>query len=139
MKRILVCLDGSPRAGAVLEAATRIAHAQGARLILLRSVGLPPDVPQDFWKTTDQPLSKLLETRAEQYLSEEAAKVPPELLEGLETHVGTPWQAICEVARDRKVDLVVIGSHGYSGVDRVIGTTAAKVVNHAPCSVLVVR
>ena len=37
------------------------------------------------------------------------------------------------------VDLIVIGSHGYGGIDRVIGTTAAKVVNHADRSVLVVR
>src|ERR1700730_11707304 len=46
MKRILVGLDGSPRAPGVLATATEIARAQGARLILLRSVGLPPDVPQ---------------------------------------------------------------------------------------------
>ena len=36
-------------------------------------------------------------------------------------------------------DLVVIGSHGYGGLDRLLGTTAAKVANRAPCSVLVVR
>jgi nucleotide-binding universal stress UspA family protein len=35
--------------------------------------------------------------------------------------------------------LIVIGSHGYGGLDRVLGTTAARVVNHALCSVLVVR
>ena len=39
----------------------------------------------------------------------------------------------------RRYDLIVIGSHGYSGIDRLIGTTAAKVVNHAKQSVLVVR
>ena len=139
MKTILVGLDGSARASAVLDAAVTIGRAQHARLLLLRSVGLPPDVPQDFWKTTDEPLLEVLKLRAEQYLADQAAKVPPELLEGIETHVGAPWQALCEVARNRGVDLVVIGSHGYSGVDRLIGTTAAKVVNHAPCSVLVVR
>jgi nucleotide-binding universal stress UspA family protein len=139
MKRILVGLDGSPRSPAVLDAAITLARAQGARLLLLRAVGLPPDVPKDFWKTSDQSLSDVLEERARHYLGEEAARVPPELLEGAATHVGAPWQAICEVAREKGADLVVIGSHGYAGVDRLIGTTAAKVVNHAPCSVLVVR
>jgi universal stress protein F len=139
MKTILVGLDGSARAAAVLDGAVAIGRAQNARLLLLRSVGLPADVPQDFWKTTDEPLLEVLKLRAKHYLTEEGAKVPPELLEGIETHVGAPWQGICEVARNRGVDLVVIGSHGYSGVDRLIGTTAAKVVNHAPCSVLVVR
>jgi nucleotide-binding universal stress UspA family protein len=35
--------------------------------------------------------------------------------------------------------LVIIGSHGYGGLDRVIGTTAARVVNHADRTVVVVR
>jgi nucleotide-binding universal stress UspA family protein len=35
--------------------------------------------------------------------------------------------------------LILIGSHGYSGLDHLLGTTAARVVNHADRSVLVVR
>jgi nucleotide-binding universal stress UspA family protein len=139
MKRILVGLDGSPRAAEVLAVAVGVGRAQGARLVLLRSVGLPAEVPQDFWKTTEQPLIDVLKARAEQYLREEVAKVPTEVLGGFEVGIGAPWQAICDAARTLQADLVVIGSHGYSGIDRLLGTTAAKVVNHAPCSVLVVR
>lgn len=139
MKRILVCIDGSPRAHGVLATATTIARAQGAKMILLRSVGLPPDVPQDFWKTTDEPLLDLLRHRAEKYVEEQAKALPAELLERSEVAVGVPWQAICETARRDDVDLVVVGSHGYAGLDHLLGTTAAKVVNHATCSVLVVR
>src|SRR5260370_25478838 len=47
MKRILVALDGSPRAPAVLAAAVSRARAQGGQLVLLRTVVLPPDVPHD--------------------------------------------------------------------------------------------
>jgi nucleotide-binding universal stress UspA family protein len=139
MKRILVGLDGSPRAAGVLAAATAIARAQGAELVLLRSVGLPPDVPQDFWKTTEEPLLDLLERRAREDLAKHASKVPGGAFGGVEVVVGVPWQTLCERARALGVDLVVIGSHGYAGFDRVLGTTAAKVVNHAHCSVLVVR
>jgi universal stress protein F len=139
MKCILVGLDGSPRAPGVLAAAAKIAGAQGAKLLLLRSVGLPPDVPQDFWKKTDEPLLDLLKRRASEYLDECAAAVPRDLLERCEVAVGAPWQTVCDTARRIEADLVVIGSHGYAGFDRVLGTTAAKVVNHAPCSVLVVR
>lgn len=139
MKRILVGLDGSPRAPGILAAAIAIGRAQGARVVLFRSVGLPPDVPQDFWKTTEEPLLHLLERRAKQYLDEQAAKVPLEVFGGVETAVGVPWQGVCEMARTLKADLVVIGSHGYAGFDRLLGTTATKVVNHAHCSVLVVR
>jgi nucleotide-binding universal stress UspA family protein len=139
MKRILVGLDGSPRAADVLAAAVTIGRAQAARLVLLRAIGLPAEVPQDFWKTTEQPLIDVLKERAEQYLREEVAKVPTEVLGGSEVGIGAPWQVICDAARTLQADLVVIGSHGYSGIDRLLGTTAAKVVNHAPCSVLVVR
>ena len=139
MKRILVGIDGSERAPGVLAVATTIARSQGARLTLVRSVGLPPDVPQDFWKTTEEPLLDVLKHHAQKYLDEQAAKVPAEVLGGTELVIGVPWQAICDSAKTQKADLVVIGSHGYSGFDRLLGTTAAKVVNHAPCSVLVVR
>jgi universal stress protein F len=139
MKRILVGLDGSPRAAAVLEAAVSLAKAQQGRVVLLRSVGLPPDVPQDFWRTTDEPLLEILKRHAREYLDGCVPKVPKDCFGGTEIAVGVPWQAICEMARAVEADVVVIGSHGYSGFDRLLGTTAAKVVNHAPCTVVVVR
>lgn len=139
MRRILVCLDGSTRSPDVLTAAVGAARADGAKLVLLRSVGMPPDVPQDFWKTTDEPLLDVLTRRAKTYLDECATSVPRELLERCEAVVGVPWQAICDTATRVEADLIVIGSHGYGGLDRLLGTTAAKVVNHAPCSVLVAR
>ena len=40
---------------------------------------------------------------------------------------------------DADFDLIVIGSHGFGTIDRILGTTAAKVVNHAERNVLVVR
>jgi len=46
---------------------------------------------------------------------------------------------ICRTARELDADLIVIGSHGYGGIDRVLATTAARVVNHADRSVLVAR
>jgi universal stress protein F len=139
MKRVLVGLDGSSRASGVLTAAVEIGRARGSQVVLLRSVGVPPDVPQDIWKTTEEPLLDLLKRRAKQDLDEQAGRVPLELLGGAEIAVGVAWQAICETARTLDADLVVIGSHGYAGFDRLLGTTAAKVVNHAHCSVLVVR
>ena len=139
MKRILVGLDGSPRAPSVLAAAVAIARAQGARVVLFRSVGLPADVPQDLWKTTDEPLLDVLKQRAKQYLDEYETAIPAEVFGGDQITIGVPWQAICDMARTLRADLVVVGSHGYAGFDRLLGTTAAKVVNHAHCSVLVVR
>ena len=139
MKVILVGLDGSPRASGVLATAVTIARAQGARLVLVRGVGLPPEVPQDFWKTTDESLLDILRDRAKTYLDEQARTIPSGLVDACEVLVGVPWEAVCDAAQRHHADLIVVGSHGYSGLDHVLGTTAAKVVNHAKCSVLVVR
>jgi nucleotide-binding universal stress UspA family protein len=125
----------------VLEAAVALARAHGGKLTLVRAVGLPPDVPQDFWKATDEPLVDVLCKRARGYLEESLARVPAELRaqEATRVAIGVPWQGVCEAARAIHADLVVVGSHGYGGLDRLLGTTAAKIVNHANCTVLVVR
>ena len=137
MRTIVAALDGSPRAEGVLATAISIATAQGARLVLVRSIGVPTDVPQDLWRSTDGPLLVALEPRAQEYLSQCESNVPAAIRGGNCVVVGAPWEAICRTAQTLSADLVVIGSHGYGGVDRLLGTTAAKVVNHCTCSVLV--
>ncbi|HEX8114857.1 MAG TPA: universal stress protein [Kofleriaceae bacterium] len=54
---------------------------------------------------------------------------------------GVAWDAIVELAKDdRTIDLVVMGTHGRTGLKHVLlGSVAEKVVRHAPCAVLVVR
>jgi universal stress protein F len=63
----------------------------------------------------------------------------PARLEKLVAAFATPWDGICRAGREEAADLIAIGSHGYGGLDRLLGTTAAKVVNHADRNVLVVR
>jgi nucleotide-binding universal stress UspA family protein len=65
--------------------------------------------------------------------------VPAERLGGTHVSLAIPWQGICQAAAQVGANLVVIGSHGYGGIDRLLGTTAAKVVNHSAVSVLVVK
>ena len=66
-------------------------------------------------------------------------EVPKERLAGLEVDIGSPWQVLCDIAKRVNADLLIVGTHGYTLLDHVIGTNAARVVNHAPCSTLVVR
>lgn len=139
MQRILVGLDASAQAPAVLSAAIDLAKRTGAKLKLFRAVGLPVDLPTNVWTIPAQQIvDSFLETaRAE--LGRFAKQVPSELLEGTSAQVGIAWDALCAVAREEDVDMIVIGSHGHRFLDRLIGTTAAKVVDHADRSVLVVR
>jgi universal stress protein F len=139
MDRILVGLDASPRAAGVLNVAIELARRAGGKLLLFRAVGIPIEVPIEAYSMSPASLAEMLEKDAKDYLDRIAQQVPPELLLGTAVGVGTPWQSVCAAADHHNADLVVIGSHGYSGLDRVIGTTAAKIVNHAKQSVLVVR
>ncbi len=139
MDRILVCLDGSARTPHVLAAAIELGRRTGAKLRLFRAVGIPPELPDRVYQASPNDLPKMLLDDAKTQLTELSRGVSPELLDGLCVRLGQPWDAICRAAIEQNADLIVIGSHGYGGIDRVLGTTAAKVVNHADRSVLVVR
>ena len=139
MNTILVAVDSSPRAREVLAAAVDLARRTSAKLRLLRVIGLPPELPPGLFVA---PPAQLVETHleaAKRDLTELELHVPPELLDGATVQVGVAWDGICSYAREHDVDMIVIGSHGYGLLDRIVGTTAAKVVNHADRSVLVVR
>lgn len=57
-----------------------------------------------------------------------------------EVKLGKPWHAIVDYAKKMKCDLIVIPTHGHTGPRHLLmGSTAERVVQHAPCTVLVVR
>lgn len=137
---IVVGLDNSPRSGAVLAQAVELATALDAKLVVVRAVGLPVEVPVEALGVAPDELPGTLLELARQALDSALAGVPAGLVDAVVTQLGAPWQVLCGIAADRRADLVVIGAHGHTFlVDRVLGTTAARVVSHAPCSVLVTR
>ena len=139
-QRLLVALDGSPRAPGVVSRAVAIAQATGGKIRLFHVVPLQPEVPFDLIrKFPPGGLQELLDQHAREALDTFARTIPPELLDGIATAIGIPWRAIEKAANEWNADLIVVGSHGYHGLDRVLGTTALKVVSHADRSVLVVR
>jgi len=139
IERILVGLDGSSRAAGVLAAAVQLAQSAGARVWLYRAVGLPSELPLQALSRSPTDLEPLLVEHAERDLAALAATVPPPVLAGTRTSLAVPWQGVCEAASEARADLIVVGSHGYGGLDRLLGTTATKIVNHADRSVLVVK
>ena len=115
-----------------------IATATGGKLILFHAVAIPLHLPQQALAVPPTDVGGLLSDMARTQL-EELAQTRADLVERLQVEIGTAWRAVCETAKADGVDLVVIGSHSYGGIDRLLGTTAAKIVDHAPCSVYVVR
>ena len=139
MKRILVALDASPRAPIVLAAAVRLAELSDAKLVVFRAIGVPPDMPREVLNLSDVRLEDVLMHNAHADLERLTSTLPRAMIEKITTAFATPWDGICTAAREQDADLIVLGSHGYGGLDRILGTNAGKVVNHADRNVLVVR
>ncbi len=142
-KHILAALDGSARASQVLHHAAELAVRTGARLHLGHAVNVPLGLPADTWTLTGDELQARLIEHGLRELTRVVQTLHPSLTPILWgerlCRIGRPAQVIIDLADELKVDLVVIGSHGYGPLDRLLGTTAARVVNHAHSNVLVVR
>ena len=138
-RKILVGLDGSPRQPLVLEHALAVAKAFGAKLHLCRAMTVPIDVPAMMWTVQGDDFATFLVDHGRKELGRLRDGLELGLVDGVHVQLGHPADVLCGVAQEIGADLVVVGTHGYGGIDRLLGTTAAKVANRAPCSVLVVR
>jgi nucleotide-binding universal stress UspA family protein len=139
MKTYLVALDHSERAKGVLAAACDLAESTRAKLVLFRAIGLPSDLPIEAYATSPDGVIDVLRQRAANELAEFSRTVPSSVPVEVRLEVGVAWEAIGEAGRAVRADIVIIGSHGFSGMDRLLGTTASRVVSHADRSVLVIR
>jgi universal stress protein F len=139
IRSILVALDRSVRAAHVLAVATDLANHYDARLVLMRAITIPPDFAPGAHVTHPDGLETFLGNEARTEVEQLASAVHLLRVEKVVVTVGEPWRAILDVAERSSADLIVIGSHGYTGLDRLLGTTAAKVVNHARRNVFVVH
>ena len=138
VRTILVALDESPRAPLVIATASMMARGLAARLFPIRVLVIPPQIPPAAHTHPDG-LQGFLEAEARDDLQKLMVTEPLVEFGTPIVTEGEPWRQILVAARDLDVDLVVVGSHRYHGIDRILGTTAAKVVNHADRNVLVVR
>ncbi|SRR5713226_7655481 len=137
-KKILLAYDGSDGARLALEKAAEIAQVGRAELHLL-AVGRIPEYAETVSEVEEAReqakgfYSKTMEDAAD-YLKQRglSAKVHIDF--------GKPADVILRIAEDLGVDLVVLGTKPHSAMRRrFLGATVDKVIDHAHCSVLVVR
>jgi nucleotide-binding universal stress UspA family protein len=140
--RILVPLDFSEHAAKALRFAAALARQFNATLVLVHIIE-PLVYPADFGYT---PLpANALEQDFEREATERLAALAGEQRSaGLRVEhfvrVGKPYHEIAVAAAEQRADLVVLTTHGYTGLTHVLlGSTAERVIRHAPCPVLVVR
>lgn len=137
--QILAALDGSPRTDLVFRHAAALAATHGAALHVCRAVNIPLGMPIEAWSLSGEDLTARLVELAHQDLVAVRASLTTPLPGEIHVRLGRPAQVVCDIADAIHADLVVVGSHGFDTLDRLLGTTAARIVNHCPCSVLVVR
>ena len=139
-KRILCPVDFSEHSQAALAQAAEVARKFGAELTLLHVVepilypvayGLPPVSPVDYESVARDSATKALERLAAGL---------PGLKPLTRVDAGAASQRISELAKTEGFDLIVLATHGYTGLKHVLlGSTAERVVRLAPCAVLVVK
>jgi nucleotide-binding universal stress UspA family protein len=141
-RRILVPVDFSPSSDHALAAALDLAGKLGARLFLLHVVPIPlPGWEVYGHEFAPEQLIEKGREGAERELGALAAArssgaVPIEPL----VRVGMPFLEIIAAAREIGADLIVMGTHGRTGLAHVlIGSVAERVVRGSPCPVLTVR
>jgi nucleotide-binding universal stress UspA family protein len=139
--RILLALDGSPRAPGVFDAAAEIAARFGATLLPFRALFVAPEFPAAAAGSESDALPDYLTKGAlDELVRITGRPAPPGIrIEAPVVRFGSPWRLIIEMSEELDVDLIVLGSHGYHGLDRILGTTAASVANHAHRHVFVVH
>lgn len=139
-QKIMVPLDGSKLAEQAIPHAVSLASKTGAKVILVRAMLLPVISPA-AWTTIDIARIRDDEEQAvTSYLAELCHKLEEENLRVASVALeGEAAQVLLDVAEEKNVDLIVMTSHGRTGLNRwLFGSVAEKVVRHAPCPVLTV-
>ena len=141
-KNILVPIDFSDFSKSALKYAVTFAQHYHAKLILIY-VMEPVIYPPDFsmGQITLPTVNFEMDKRAKEEL-DKLAEVEIASLVQVSTVIktGKPFVEIIETAKEEDADLIIISTHGHSGVEHILfGSTADKVVRKAPCPVLTLR
>ena len=135
-KTVLVATDGSVHSAAAAARAVDLAAAYGGRVVALSVL----DVPDEFYAEAPAVVDQLIE-KARGYVAAVAAlaKSAGVACTGA-VREGASAAAIVQLVKEEAAGVIVMGSHGRTGLARLLmGSVTEKVIGHTPCPVLVVR
>jgi nucleotide-binding universal stress UspA family protein len=140
-KKILCPVDYSVCSNEALRLAVSIAQKDKAQLLLIHVIDIRMyghEAPLSFEvpRPSEETLKKVKAELADNVLKQAKGKIEVETI----VTMGIPAVEIINTAREKGVDLIVMGTHGRTGIAHVvIGSVAENVVRKAPCPVLTVR
>ncbi|WP_019456573.1 universal stress protein [Acinetobacter sp. GG2] len=142
-QHILVPIDGSETSTVAMKEAIKLGKALNSKITIVQVMVLDPIIADLYVKTgqtnelierTRTYLLDILEQAKQQFV-QEGLTVETKLLEGFVVH-----EEIIQAAQDINADLIVMGSHGRTGVRKlVLGSVAQKVLGESHIPVLIVR
>lgn len=135
-RKILVATDGSKYSAVAVDKAVAFAKSYGGGLVVVSIVDVPTEFYAEAPKAVEDMIRKAKEYTAAVKKQAEAAGVKAE------TFIGEAEadEAIIKLAAEQGVDMIVVGSHGRTGLRRLLmGSVTEKVIGNAPCPVLVVK
>ena len=142
IKKVLVPIDFSDYSKSALKYAVNFTKSFNADIILIYVVE-PVFYPPDF--SMGQIAMPSINTEWDDRAKDELEKLAKSEITGVANvktiiKTGKPFVEIIETAKEENVDLIIIATHGHSGVEHILfGSTAEKVVRKAPCPVLTLR
>ena len=142
IKKILVPIDFSDYSKSSLKYATNFANKFNAGITLIYVVE-PVIYPPDFsmGQIAIPSVNAEWDLKAKEELEKLGKQEIPESIKvSILIKTGKPFLEIIDTAADENIDLIIIATHGHSGVEHILfGSTAEKVVRKAPCPVLTLR
>ncbi|MGD8863943.1 MAG: universal stress protein [Myxococcales bacterium] len=144
-EHILVATDFSEHSERALDVCRKLAVEGGSKVSLVHVY------PETFYAAYPVPAAPVAPSKQQlaemkQAIEESLERLRGERLEGVSfAHVGlishdSPAQAVCEYAGEHGVDLIIVGSHGRTGLAKfLMGSVAEQIARHAGCSVLLAR
>ena len=142
-KRICCPIDFSDASRAALEVAADLARRTGAELVLLHAYPIPGYTFPDGSVVASPKMMQDLADQAEKHLGEwraDAEKLVGAPRVAMDKAVGEPAAEIVSFAEEKGIDLLVLGTHGRTGLEHALmGSVAERVVRRARCPVLTVR
>ena len=142
IKSIMVPTDFSEHSRKALDYATAFARQFNAMIVLMHAIEpLAYSADYGYGVVTLQEPNEILLSNAKTHLANWGkTKESGDLFATPVLRTGTPHHEIVLCAKEMEIDLIIVGTHGYSGLNHVLlGSVAERVVRHAPCPVLVVR
>jgi nucleotide-binding universal stress UspA family protein len=138
MKKILIAHDGSKSSDRALKRGLEIAEKFGSTVTVITVI--PSLYLTELMEVDRERILQALSEDAQEMMAR--VKAGPKNIRSLKTVIrqGSPADEILKAAQKMKADLIVTGSHGRHGAQKfLLGSVSSKVIDHAACSVLVIK